>query len=69
MLAIVANSRQIWSQLTTNYQLQSVMRPAIGSNDQVTESEFNFIMQVINHTATVFELIQMGGVSSLEGAR
>jgi hypothetical protein len=68
-LAIVANNRQIWSQLTTNHQLQSVMRADMGPNEHVTESEFNFVMQVINQIATVFELVQSGGADSLEGAR
>lgn len=68
-LAIVANNRQIWGQLTSNHQLQSVMRAYLGPNEHVTESEFNFVMQVINQIATVFELVQSGGADSLEGAR
>jgi hypothetical protein len=68
-LAIVANNRQIWGQLTTNYRLQSVMRPTMEPSGHVTESEFNFINQCIGQAAIVFDLVQMGGIGPIEGAR
>jgi hypothetical protein len=68
-LAIVANSRQLWSQLNTNPALQNVLRPSMAGDDKVSSIEFNFVIQVINHEATTFELAQAGGISPVEGAR
>ena len=69
MLAILASHREIWSQLITNPDLQNVMRPTMSSDEEVTEIEYHFFLQVINHTATAFHLAQMGGISPAEGMR
>lgn len=68
-LAIMASNRQIWSQLTTNPELQSVMRPTMSADEAVTDSEYHFVLAVIHHTAISFELAQTGGINVIEGAR
>src|SRR5271154_6279099 len=68
-LAIVASNRQIWSQLTVNPSLRSVMRQTMGADEEVTDDEYRFVVQVIHHTAISFQLAQTGGINPVEGAR
>lgn len=69
ILAIMSSHREIWSQLTTNPELQDVMRSTMSGNEEISNNEYNFFIQVINHVATAFELAQMGGINPVEGMR
>ena len=69
MLAILTSNREVWSQLTTNPKLQSVMRPATNANGDVSDEEYTFFLQVINHVRVVFELAQIGGINPVQGTR
>jgi hypothetical protein len=68
-LTLAANNRQIWSQLTADPKLQSVLRTTMTPNEDVSYEEYRFVVQVIHHTVTGFELARMGGINPVEGAR
>src|ERR1700733_8490054 len=68
-LAIATNNRQIWGQLITIPELQSVLRPRMNADEKVSYEERRFVLQVIHHAGTSFELARMGEINRPQGMR
>jgi hypothetical protein len=68
-LAIASSNRQIWGQLITNPVLQSVTRHTMMPGEEVRYDELRFVLQVIHHIETSFELAQTGGIKPVQNMR
>lgn len=69
LASMIASNREIWSQLITTPQLQSVMRQDMSPGEKVTYEEREFVKQVIQHGGVSYELARIGGIDPMEGVR
>jgi hypothetical protein len=69
LLAVTAAHRNVWQQVLINPALKSVLRPTMTADDSITDEEREFVLQVLQHSEAVFQVLQMGALPPNEGLR
>jgi hypothetical protein len=69
LLTVTGYHREIWKQVIEKPELESVLRAGMGPDEQVREDERRFVLQLILHLSSVYQILRLGALDNLEGLR
>lgn len=69
LLNVTAANREIWQQIITNPALKRILRPTMATDDEVTNEERRFALQVFQHSGAAYSILQTGAMDALHGYR